>query len=176
MTLHYPRACAKRSGLDDWGTKSPLNTQVIGPAFVAVVVVALTHLFTSRRERKNRQREQRISYLVSVFRSLTKANNHPRLHEVAEDLEASHCRYSTSASLQNAQQLNIGSLKLTIFKARVSMLERMLQRIFRLLRVPAVLASMRNYEDSNLRPLLPKQIRDYFDLPPCTLSLCNSSN
>jgi hypothetical protein len=61
--------------------------QVFISAFVAVIVVALTHLFTSHRDRENKRREQRINYLVSVFRSLAKANNHPRLHEVADDLE-----------------------------------------------------------------------------------------
>lgn len=35
----------------------------------------------------NRRREQRIGYLVSAFRGLSKANNHPRLWEVADDLE-----------------------------------------------------------------------------------------
>lgn len=61
--------------------------QIIVPAFVAVVVVALTHLFTTHREITNRRREQRIGYLVGAFRGLSKANNYPRLWEVADDLE-----------------------------------------------------------------------------------------
>lgn len=56
-------------------------------ALVAVAVVVLTHLFANRRERENKRREQRMNYLVCVFRSLSKANNHPRLHEVADELE-----------------------------------------------------------------------------------------
>jgi hypothetical protein len=61
--------------------------QIVVTALVALVVVALTHFFTIRRELASRRREQRIGYLVSVFRGLSKANNHPRLWEVADDLE-----------------------------------------------------------------------------------------
>lgn len=49
--------------------------------------MVLTHLFSSRRDRENRRREQRVEYLVSAFRGLAKANHHPRLYEVAEELE-----------------------------------------------------------------------------------------
>jgi hypothetical protein len=65
----------------------PQAAQILVPAGVALVVVALTHVFTSARDRENKRREQRISYLVGVFRALCKANNHPRLHEVAEEVE-----------------------------------------------------------------------------------------
>jgi len=61
--------------------------QIIVPALVALTVVALSHLFTTHRDRINKRREQRIEYLVSVFRALSKANNHPRLYEVADELE-----------------------------------------------------------------------------------------
>lgn len=60
---------------------------IIVPALVALTVVALTHLFTSYRDRENKRREQRINYLVNVFRALGKANNHPRLYEVADEVE-----------------------------------------------------------------------------------------
>lgn len=63
------------------------QAQVLIPAGVALVVVALTHFFTSARDRANKRREQRISYLVGVFRALCKANNHPRLYEVADEVE-----------------------------------------------------------------------------------------
>jgi hypothetical protein len=53
----------------------------------AVIAVGLTHHFASRRDRKNKQREQRIDYLVAAYRALCKANNHPRLYEVADDVE-----------------------------------------------------------------------------------------
>lgn len=61
--------------------------QIVVSALVALVVVALTHLFTIRRETAGRRREQRIGYLVAAYRGLSKANNHPRLWEVADDLE-----------------------------------------------------------------------------------------
>ena len=61
--------------------------QIIIPALVALAVVALTHFFTTHREMANRRREQRIGYLVGAFRGLSKANNYPRLWEVADDLE-----------------------------------------------------------------------------------------
>jgi len=61
--------------------------QVVVPALVALVVVALTHLFSIYRDRENKRREQRIAYLVSVFRTLSKANQHPRIYEIADELE-----------------------------------------------------------------------------------------
>ena len=61
--------------------------QVFVSAFVALIVVALSHAFTTRRDRQNRRQEQRIDYLISVYRAFCKANNHPRLHEVADDVE-----------------------------------------------------------------------------------------
>lgn len=62
-------------------------TQVVVPALVALAVVALTHLFSIYRDRENKRREQRLGYLVSVFRALSKANHHPRLYEVADEVE-----------------------------------------------------------------------------------------
>ncbi len=61
--------------------------QVFVSAFVALLVVTLGHAFTVRRERQNRRQEQRIDYLISVYRAFCKGNNHPRLHEVADDIE-----------------------------------------------------------------------------------------
>lgn len=53
--------------------------------------MVLSHGFTIHRDRENKRREQRIGYLVTAFRSLAKANNHPRLYEVAADLEQAMC-------------------------------------------------------------------------------------
>jgi hypothetical protein len=61
--------------------------QIFVSALVALVVVALTHAFTSHRDRRNRRQEQRIHYLISVYRAFSKANMHPKLYEVAEELE-----------------------------------------------------------------------------------------
>jgi len=63
------------------------SAQIVIPALVALVVVALSLFFTARRETTGRRREQRIGYLVAAYRGLSKANNHPRLYEVADDLE-----------------------------------------------------------------------------------------
>lgn len=81
--------------------------QIIVPALVALAVVTLTHLFTTHRDRENKRREQRINYLVGVFRSLTKANNHPRLYEVADELEqavADIQLFGTPAQVRLVQQ------------------------------------------------------------------------
>jgi hypothetical protein len=81
--------------------------QIIVPALVALTVVALTHLFTIYRDRENKRREQRINYLVGVFRALTKANNHPRLYEVADELEqavADIQLFGTPAQVKLVQQ------------------------------------------------------------------------
>ena len=61
--------------------------QVVVPALVAFAVVGLTHAFSINRDRENKRREQRLGYLVSVFRALSKANHHPRLYEVADEVE-----------------------------------------------------------------------------------------
>ncbi|MHB1332918.1 MAG: hypothetical protein ACYCY1_09995 [Sulfuriferula sp.] len=62
-------------------------TSILISAIVAFVVAILTHAFASRRDISKQQREQRVAYLVSAFRSLSRANNHPKLSEVADDVE-----------------------------------------------------------------------------------------
>jgi hypothetical protein len=63
------------------------DLQILVSAVVAVTVVALTHLFTSYRERESKRRERRTAYLVAAFRSLSKATHRLRLYEVADELE-----------------------------------------------------------------------------------------
>lgn len=41
----------------------------------------------SARDLSKHQREQRVTYLIAAFRSLAKANNHPLLDEVANEVE-----------------------------------------------------------------------------------------
>lgn len=60
--------------------------QVVVSAVVALAVVGLSHLFTHRRDIERDRRQQRIDYLVTAFRALTKGVNHPRLYEVADEL------------------------------------------------------------------------------------------
>ncbi len=64
-----------------------LVVQIVVSAAAALAVVALTHLFTSRRDLADKRREQRVSYLVGAFRVLAKANHHPRLYEMAGELQ-----------------------------------------------------------------------------------------
>jgi hypothetical protein len=67
---------------------SPITLlQIIVPASVALIVVALTHFFTNHRDRDNKRREQRIDYLVNVYRAFSKANHHPRLYEISTEIE-----------------------------------------------------------------------------------------
>ena len=62
-------------------------TQVFVPALAALVVVALTHALSASRDRENKRREQMISYLVSAFRALARANHHPHLFKIADEVE-----------------------------------------------------------------------------------------
>lgn len=65
-----------------------LLISILSSSFVAGVAGAyIGHLLTSRRERRSRLQQQRIQYLVDAYRAFAKANHHPRLHEVADDLE-----------------------------------------------------------------------------------------
>jgi hypothetical protein len=68
-------------------TASFSSIQVVIPALVALAVVVLGHAFSQHRDRQNRRQEQRVHYLISVYRAFSKANNHPRLYEVADELE-----------------------------------------------------------------------------------------
>ncbi len=60
---------------------------IIISATVAFVVAFVTHRLASSRDISKHQREQRVAYLITAFRALAKANNHPRLYEVADDVE-----------------------------------------------------------------------------------------
>jgi hypothetical protein len=65
-----------------------LLLSVLSSSFIAGIAGALVgHWLTNRREKKNRLQEQRIQYLVDAYRAFAKANHHPRLYEVADDLE-----------------------------------------------------------------------------------------
>jgi hypothetical protein len=81
--------------------------QVFVSAFVALFVVALGHAFSVRRDRQNRRQEQRIDYLISVYRAFCKANHHPRLYEVADEVEqaiADVQLFGTPAQVQLVQK------------------------------------------------------------------------
>jgi hypothetical protein len=65
-----------------------LLLSILSSSFVAGIAGAyLGHWLTFRREKRIRLQEQRIQYLVQAFRAFSRANHHPRLYEVADDLE-----------------------------------------------------------------------------------------
>ena len=65
-----------------------LLLSILSSSFVAGIAGAYVgHLLTSRRERGSRLQRQRIQYLVDAYRAFAKSNHHPRLYEVADDLE-----------------------------------------------------------------------------------------
>lgn len=65
-----------------------LLLSVLSSSFVAGLVgIFVGNWLTSRRERKHRLQEQRIQYLVNAYRAFAKSNHHPRLYEVADELE-----------------------------------------------------------------------------------------
>jgi hypothetical protein len=63
-----------------------VTLQILISASVAFVVTVLTHFLTSRRDIENKRREQRVTFLLNAYRALARANHHPRLYEVGEEL------------------------------------------------------------------------------------------
>ena len=63
-----------------------IEQNVIAVAIALISLVA-SHQFAAWRDRENKRREQRVNYLIGAFRSLSKANHHPRLYEIADDVE-----------------------------------------------------------------------------------------
>jgi hypothetical protein len=68
----------------DWKTSLPL----LITAIATILGWFVTHQFNAWRDRENKRREQRIQYLVEAFRKLGKASHHPRLHEIADDVQS----------------------------------------------------------------------------------------
>jgi hypothetical protein len=65
-----------------------LLLSVLSSSLVAGIAGAyIGHVLTTRRERRSRLQQQRSLYLVDAYRAFAKANHHPRLYEVADDLE-----------------------------------------------------------------------------------------
>jgi hypothetical protein len=68
--------------------EQPLLLSVISSSLVSAVAgLLLGNWLTLRRDKKARLQAQRIQYLVDAYRAFVKANHHPRLYEVADDLE-----------------------------------------------------------------------------------------
>jgi len=65
-----------------------LLLSIISSSLLAGVVCAiLGHWLSGVRDRKARLREMRIKYLIDAYRVFTKANRHPRIYEIADELE-----------------------------------------------------------------------------------------
>ena len=65
-----------------------LLLSVISSSLVAGIVGAfLGNWLSYRREKKHKLQEQRVQYLIQAYRAFSKANHHPRLYEVADELE-----------------------------------------------------------------------------------------
>jgi hypothetical protein len=66
----------------------PLLLSILSSSFVVGIAGAyLGHWLAHRRDKRNRLQQQRIQYLIDAYRAIAKANHHPRLYEVADDLE-----------------------------------------------------------------------------------------
>jgi hypothetical protein len=65
-----------------------LLLSILSSSFVAGIAGAyLGHWLTHRREKINTLQQQRIEYLIDAYRAFAKANHHPRLFEVGDELE-----------------------------------------------------------------------------------------
>lgn len=68
--------------------EQPFLVSVVSSSLVSAVAgLLIGNWLTLRRDRKVRLQEQRIQYLIDAYRAFAKANHHPRLYEVADDLE-----------------------------------------------------------------------------------------
>ena len=80
--------CAKTAYY--WGKS--LNLKLLVPLLITAGVTILgwfaIHQLTAWRDQANKRREQRIAFLIEAFRRLAKASHHPRLHEVAEEVQS----------------------------------------------------------------------------------------
>jgi hypothetical protein len=68
----------------DWRLLAPLLVTSV----VTIVGWLAAHQLAAWRDRASKRREQRIEYLVEAFRRLAKAVHHPRLYEVAEEVQS----------------------------------------------------------------------------------------
>lgn len=64
-----------------------MNWQTLVSVIAALISLVVSHQFAAWRDRENKRREQRVNYLIGAFRSLSKANHHPRLYEIADEVE-----------------------------------------------------------------------------------------
>jgi hypothetical protein len=69
-----------------------LNLELLVPLLITAGVTIVGwfagHQLTAWRDQVNKRREQGIAFLIEAFRRLAKAVHHPRLHEVAAEVES----------------------------------------------------------------------------------------
>lgn len=58
------------------------------PFFVAIIGGLVAHWLTVWRDKKNKRKEQRIQYLIEAYRRLSKASHHPKLYEIADEIQS----------------------------------------------------------------------------------------
>lgn len=84
----------------DWKTILP----ILITAGVTILGWLVAHQFNAWRDRENKRRDQRIQYLVEAFRRLGRANHHPRLYEIADELQSAITDiqlFGTEAQIRN---------------------------------------------------------------------------
>lgn len=64
----------------------PLISAIVGITS-AILTSFVTHRLTAKRDIENKQREQRINFLIEAFQNLSKCSNHPNMPDVAEEVE-----------------------------------------------------------------------------------------
>lgn len=60
----------------------PLFIQLVVTAIVAFLSAFFAHKLSSRRDRTNRKRDQRISYLIDAYRRLEFVSNRPEIQDI----------------------------------------------------------------------------------------------
>ena len=58
------------------------------PFFVAIIGGLVAHWLAVWRDRRNKRKDQRVQYLIEAYRRLSKASNHPKLFEIADEVQS----------------------------------------------------------------------------------------
>jgi len=69
-----------------------MNWQLLIPLLITAILTILgwyaAHRLAAWRDRANKRREQRITFLVDAFRRLAAAAHHPNIFEIANEIES----------------------------------------------------------------------------------------
>lgn len=61
--------------------------KILIPSVLAIIGWVASHQFAAWRDRENKRREFRLNYLIGAYRALSKANHHPDLPSIADEVE-----------------------------------------------------------------------------------------